>query len=110
MYAFTCSTDCVFLLTKFIILLKTTLILREKNQTAIISRKIIVSKVIFRLTKKIAKTTFTFSLYMISLVQFMDTFWKEQYCYAVFSYVLPIIIVIECILSIYLGAVLLCCV
>ena len=102
MYAFTCSADCVFLLTIFIILLKTTLILREKNQTAIISRKIIVSKVIFRLTKKIVpQTIFTFSLCMISLVQLMDTFWKEQYCYALFGYILPIIIVIDCILSIY---------
>ena len=102
MYAFTCSADCVFLLTIFIILLKTTLILREKNQTAIISREIIVSRVIFRLTKKIVpQTTFTICLYMISLVQLMDTFWKEQYCYAVFSYVLPSIIVIDCILSIY---------
>ena len=102
MYAFTCSADCVFLLTIFFTLLKTTLILREKNQTAIISRKIIVSKIIFRLTQKIIpQTIFTFCLCMISLVQFMDTFWKEQYCYAVFSYVLPIIIVMDCILSIY---------
>ena len=102
MYAFTCSADCVFLLTIFIILLKPTFILREKNQTAIISRTLIVSRVIFRLTKKvIPQTTFTFCLYMIPLVQLIDTSWKEQYCYAVFSYVLPIIIVIDCILSIY---------
>ena len=102
MYAFICSVDFTFLMIIFIILLKTALILREKNQNAIISREIIVSKVIFRLAKKIIpQTTFTVCLYLISLVQFMDTLWKEQYCYAVSSYVLPIIIIIDCILSIY---------
>ena len=102
MYTLICSVDCILLFTIFAILIKTTVLLREKNKDTMLSRKIKVFTIVFRLTKKIIpQATFAIFLYLISLFQYIDTSWKEHYCYAVFSNVFPIIIIIDCILSIY---------
>ena len=102
MYAFICSVDCIFLLIMFIILIKTTVILRQQNNNTMLSRKIKVLTILFNLTKKIIpQASFAFFLYLISLFQYIDISWQEEYCYGVISYILPSIIIIDCILTIY---------
>ena len=102
MYALICSVDCIFLMIICIDITKVTLILRNRNQNVMLSRKLKVFTNIIHLTEKIIpQTLFTFCLYLISLFQCLDNSWKAQYCYGVFSYVLPVIIVVDCILIIH---------
>ena len=102
MYAFICSVDCIFLLPMFIILIPTTLILREKQNNKMLSMKIKVLTIVFHLTKRIIpQTSFAFFLYLISLFQYIDNSWQEEYCYGVISYGLPSIIIIDYILTIF---------
>ena len=102
MYAFICFIDSLFLISNFIILAKTTVILIIKNKNYITARKLIVWKIVFRLTRKIIpQTIFVFCLCSISLFQLMGNSWNDQYCYSIFTHVLPIVIIIDCVFSIY---------
>ena len=102
MYAFICSVDSIFLMIICILFVKTTEILREKNQNEVIVRKLKVWKIVLHLTRKIIpQTAFFFCLCLIPLFQFIDTFWNEHYCYSVFTHVLPIVIIMDCVFSIY---------
>ena len=102
MYAFICSVDSLLLIFSFMILAKTTQILKNKNKNEIIITKIVVSKIVLHLTRKIIpQTTFVLCLCSISLFQLMGISWNEQYCYGVFTYALPIVIIVDCLFSLY---------
>ena len=77
MYAFICEVDSIFLMTIFILFVKTTVILGEKNQNEYKVRILLVWKIVFHLTRKvIPQTIFFFCLCLISLFQFIDIFWN----------------------------------
>ena len=102
MYAFICSINFIFLMGIVIILVKVALILRETNKNPMLSRKMKIFTILCRLSRKsIPQTTFALCVYLVSLFQYMDMSLNQHYCYGIISYVLPIIIPIECILSIY---------
>ena len=101
MYSFICGIDLLLIVALFIIFTLTASILNQQNKVSILHRQIYVSKIIFNLVRQIIpQVSFALCLYSIALVQIISNSIKDNYCYAVFSYILPIVTILDIILCI----------
>ena len=101
MYAFICVIDLVLVLIICFLFIWTAVVLKQKNQIKSSRGKLSVLKIMFNLVRQIMpEVIFALCLYSITLVQITTHSLNENYCYAVFSYVLPIVHILNFILSI----------
>ena len=100
MYYFICSVDLFSILFFIVIFGKTILVLIEKNKQ-FPSRKINLPKILFGFVKQIVpQLLFILFLYSIPLVKIISQFLQENYCFAVFLFVLPFVIICDSLLAI----------
>ena len=100
-YTFICVLDLLSIIIIFSILIRAYVILIQKNKRKIVKRKLPVAKIMFNLARQmIPQVVFAFCLCSISLLQITTHSLKENYCYAVFSYVFPGVAIFDAILSI----------
>ena len=100
-YIFICLFDFVSIIIIISILIWTSVVLVRKNKSIIVKGKLPVAKIMLKLARQmIPQVVFAFCLCSISLLQITTQSLKENYCYAVFSYVFPGVAIFDAILSI----------
>ena len=100
MYYFICSIDLFCLIFFVAIFRKVAIVVKEKNKVTL-AKKVSLLKVLGNFTRQIVpQFLFMFFLYSIFLVKVSTESTHENYCSAVFLFVLPLVIILDSILGI----------
>ena len=100
MYYFVCSIDLVCLIFVVVILRKVIIVLKEKNNM-MPARKINLRKVFFNFSRQVVpQLCFMFFLFSILAVKVSTPSVQENYCNAVFLFVVPLVTILDSSLGI----------
>ena len=100
MYYCICLTDLFCLIFFVAILIKITIVVKDKNKVTL-AKKVSLPKVLLNFTRQIIpQFLFMLFLYSIFFVKVSTESTQENYCNAVFLFVLPLVIILDSILGI----------